>query len=51
MSCFFKSSFHVYFLFVSFTVAGGIYQNSVYGIAAKLDYTGAVVLGSVSLVY
>lgn len=30
------------------TVAGGIYQNSVYGMAAKLPfkYTGAVVLGS-----
>lgn len=29
-------------------VAGGIYQNSVYGMAAKLPfkYTGAVVLGS-----
>lgn len=33
-----------------FTVAGGIYQNTVYGMAAKLPfkYTGAVVLGSVS---
>lgn len=31
-----------------FLVAGGIYQNSVYGMAAKLPfkYTGAVVLGS-----
>ena len=31
-----------------FSVAGGIYQNSVYGMAAKLPikYTGAVVLGS-----
>lgn len=30
------------------TAAGGIYQNSVYGMAAKLPfkYTGAVVLGS-----
>lgn len=30
------------------SVAGGIYQNSVYGMAAKLPfkYTGAVVLGS-----
>lgn len=30
------------------TVAGGVYQNSVYGMAAKLPgkYTGAVVLGS-----
>lgn len=29
-------------------VAGGVYQNSVYGMAAKLPgkYTGAVVLGS-----
>ncbi|ODM99939.1 Equilibrative nucleoside transporter 1 [Orchesella cincta] len=31
---------------VVINMAGGIYQNSVYGIAAKLDYTGAVVLGS-----
>lgn len=32
----------------NFVVAGGIYQNSVYGMAAKLPfkYTGAVVLGS-----
>jgi equilibrative nucleoside transporter 1/2/3 len=31
-------------------VAGGIYQNTVYGMSAKLPfkYTGAVVLGSVS---
>ena len=34
-----------------FSVANGIYQNTVYGLAAKLPfkYTGAVVLGSVSL--
>ena len=34
----------------SFSVANGIYQNTVYGLAAKLPfkYTGAVVLGSVS---
>lgn len=32
-------------------MAGGIFQNSVYGIAAKLDYSGAVVLGSVSISY
>lgn len=33
---------------VVLNVAGGIYQNSVYGMAAKLPfkYTGAVVLGS-----
>ena len=33
------------------TVANGIYQNSVYGMAAKLPgkYTGAVILGTVSL--
>ena len=32
-------------------VASGIYQNTVYGLAAKLPfkYTGAVVLGSVSI--
>jgi len=29
-------------------VAGGIYQSSIYGIAAKMGYAGAVVLGSVS---
>ena len=34
--------------FIFHAVAGGIYQNSIYGIAAKLDYSGAVVLGSVS---
>ena len=35
---------------VSLTVANGVYQNSVYGIAANLPmkYTNAVVLGSVS---
>jgi hypothetical protein len=34
-------------------VANGIYQNTVYGIAAKLPfkYTGAVVLGSVSFIF
>ncbi|XP_021968310.1 equilibrative nucleoside transporter 3 isoform X2 [Folsomia candida] len=31
---------------VIINMAGGIFQNSVYGIAAKLDYSGAVVLGS-----
>lgn len=39
----------VFFLLpMSYIVAGGIYQNSVYGMAAKLPfkYTGAVVLGS-----
>ena len=32
------------------SVANGIYQNTIYGVAAKLPfkYTGAVVLGSVS---
>ena len=36
---------------VVLNMANGIYQNTVYGIAAKLPfkYTGAVVLGSVSL--
>ncbi|CAG7733168.1 unnamed protein product [Allacma fusca] len=34
------------FTVVVMNMAGGIYQNSVYGIAAKLDYTGAVVLGN-----
>ncbi|KAJ6637954.1 Equilibrative nucleoside transporter 3 [Pseudolycoriella hygida] len=36
------------FLVVVLNIAGGIYQNSVYGMAAKLPfkYTGAVVLGS-----
>lgn len=36
------------FCLIYLTVAGGIYQNSVYGMAAKLPfkYTGAVVLGS-----
>ena len=31
-------------------MAGGVYQNTVFGLAAKLPprYTGAVVLGSVS---
>ena len=35
---------------VVLNMANGIYQNTVYGIAAKLPfkYTGAVVLGSVS---
>ena len=34
-----------------FTAANGIYQNTVFGLAAKLpfNYIGAVVLGSVSL--
>jgi equilibrative nucleoside transporter 1/2/3 len=38
----------LFFPFLS--VANGIYQNTVYGVAAKLPfkYTGAVVLGSVS---
>lgn len=36
---------------LALTVAGGIYQNTIYGMSAKLPfkYTGAVVLGSVSL--
>lgn len=34
-----------------FLAANGIYQNSVFGMAAKLPikYTGAVVLGSVNI--
>jgi hypothetical protein len=34
-----------------FSVANGVYQNTVYGVAAKLPfkYIGAVVLGSVSV--
>ena len=37
---------------IIFSVANGIYQNTVYGVAAKLPfkYIGAVVLGSVSLI-
>ena len=51
-------SFNVAFLkclnliktFFNLSVANGIYQNTVYGLAAKLPFkfTGAVVLGSVS---
>ena len=37
------------FTLLIFVVAGGIYQSSIYGIAAKMGYAGAVVLGSVSL--
>ena len=35
---------------ILFSVANGIYQNSVYGLAASLPmkYTNAVILGSVS---
>ena len=35
---------------VLLNMAGGVYQNTVFGLAAKLParYTGAVVLGSVS---
>lgn len=35
--------------FFIFTVANGIYQNTVYGIAARLPaaYTGAIILGNV----
>lgn len=34
-----------------FSVANGVYQSTVYGMAAKLPfkYTGAIVLGSVSI--
>ena len=37
--------------FCLLSVANGVYQNTVYGVAAKLPfkYVGAVVLGSVSL--
>lgn len=49
-----SSSWHVAFFWITMTtvvilnIAGGIYQNTVYGMAAKLPlkYTGAVVLGS-----
>ena len=36
----------------TFSAVNGIYQNTVYGLAAKLPfkYTGAVVLGSVSAI-
>ena len=38
-------------LCLPFPAVNGIYQNTVYGLAAKLPfkYTGAVVLGSVSV--
>ena len=37
--------------FVPISVSNGIYQNTVYGIAAKMPFshTGAVVLGTVSI--
>ena len=37
--------------FVNIAVSNGIYQNTVYGIAAKMPFshTGAVVLGTVSI--
>lgn len=54
---FFPSPFIIFaqtkFFLHFFSVANGIYQNTVYGIAAKLPfkYTGAVVLGSVSFIF
>lgn len=33
--------------FLFFTVAGGIYQNCIYGIGAKVDHTSTLLLGSV----
>ena len=43
----------MYDILTIISVVNGIYQNTVYGLAAKLPfkYTGAVVLGSVSYIY
>ena len=42
--------FTIKYTFLSISVASGMYQSTIYGLAAKLPfkYSGAVVLGSVN---